>query len=180
MTRGSLRTRAYKAIVPVPKSAKIHLTPEDAETVAALFLFASEQFLGNVPSGTESPWLASLVQATRDRTKRFVLRTHLVKGERLQAHLTSDYGGVLDELAADLEVPDFVWLIEVSLPEVYGDKLKLGEIAIDPSVPTNLFRKLQAYVWINLVGHAWRTGMAEPKYFGIKEPIPLLGREAAP
>lgn len=175
MTRGSLRTRSYKAIVPVPKSAKIHLTPEDAETIAALFLFRAARF-ATVPVGAAAPWLELLEKAVQQPDKRFVLRTLLVKSADFLEAVGASYSTAVREISEGLQVPDFLWLVEVSLPEIYGDKLKLGEIVLNPMIPWNLFQKLQPYLWVNLAGQVWIPGMPEAKYVGMPEPVPLLQR----
>lgn len=177
MTRGSLRTRSYGAIVPVPKDAKVYLLPEEAETVAAnlIFVFGSAGGLAPPPAGEAQPWLDWLFRATTLPTERFVIRTLLARGTDVQEHLQAvGYPASVAKAAKSANFPDSVWLCEVSLPEIYGDKLKVGELVLDARLPAGMHKQgFESLRWMNLVGQVLTPGTTA-QYAGFTHPVGLF------
>lgn len=179
MTRGSLRTRTLAAIVPLPKSAKVYLHAEDAETLVAGLIFALRGSL-NIPGKKQPQWLDWLVSAAMGKPRhRFVLRTFLARGSDVVDHLQkAGYPKKLADFSKNLSLPDTVWVSEISLPAIYGDTLKVGEVILDPKVPNGFHRKgTESMLWVNLVGQVWvPSSNTTFTYAGFSDPVPLFDR----
>lgn len=160
MTRGSLRNRSSVAIVPLPRAAKIYLLPEDAEGVAAAILFSEgiDDGLKAILEQGPDVWVERLRLALREQRDKLVLRTFLVPSNDVVQHLqgTPSYASQTRRLVQRLTLPDKVWLVEISIPSIYGDKLKLGEALLDPQVPSKFMRTgLEPLLWLHLPGLVW-------------------------
>lgn len=177
MTRGSLRNRTFAAIVPLPKTAKVYLAAEDAETIVANLIFGARAELIQLKPEQQTPWLAWLKSAAIMPDQRFVIRTLLARGADASQHLQkAGYSQDVAALAKGLSLPDTVWLSEISLPAIYGDKLKIGEVILDPKVPGGFHKYgIESLLWVNLVGQVWTPSVAE-HYAGFDEPVELFAR----
>ncbi len=181
MTRGSLRTRSYAAIVPLPKSSQIYLPPEDAEVVAANMLLAvgPPAMAEAMKKGTNS-WMKAMADSVQPQAKvRFVLRTFLTTARQFMDSIDG-LAGYTDETRAQLKtltLPDYVWLLEISVPSIYGDKIKLGEVLLDPRMPRRMMAGTEGFLWMHLPGAYWHPAIGALAYPGVETPSPLLPRK---
>lgn len=174
MSRGSLRNRCSAAIVPLPREARIFLTAEDAEQVAAGYLFAEaivEAMEHQLDHNDWSLWASNAQQGTR----KFVLRTLLVESASLLTHIhkLTGYSERTREVLSSKAYPERVWMIEVSLPSIYGAKRKLGEILLDPHIPKQFIRGLEPLLVFHLPGFVWDAS-ADAEYVGPELPAPVI------
>ena len=178
MTRGSLRNRTFAAIVPLPTEAKIHLAAEDAEALVAGVIFATKGSLVAVADAENTEWLDWLKGGATRLKERFVLRTLLAQGrDVLQVFRETGYPTPLATAAENLALPELVWLVEISLPAIYGDKLKVGEVILDPKVASKFHRTgTESFLWVNLAGQYWVPSMPAPLYAKLEEPVGLFER----
>lgn len=183
MSRGSLRNRSSVAIVPLPRTAKIYLLPEDAEGVAAAILFSEgiDDGLKALLQQGPNVWVERLRLALREQRDMLVLRTFLVPSNDVVRRLqgTSSYSAETKRLVKRLALPDKVWLSEISIPSIYGDKLKLGEALLDPHVPSMFMRTgLEPLLWLHLPGLVWSPSQLGPGALAVgrEDPAPLMPR----
>jgi hypothetical protein len=180
MSREALRSCALGAVVPLPTCANVFLTPEDAETIAAYALYHEPIIRAFIGESNTSDWKEHIY--ARQRDKNLVLRTLLLHKDDLLKDLPSSIysGEVLQELNAK-GLPDWVWLIEVSTPDMYGAQLKLGELILDPRVPVELAREtgVEPVLALHLPGFlvlAPHQRRAEPRYPEGDGPRPVYAR----
>lgn len=174
MSRGSLRTRSVGAVVPLPRAAGIFLTAEDAEKVGAGLLFADGVIEAMAHQEPHNAWSLWTLDA-QERSSKFVLRTLLVDSDKLIAQLAncSGYRPSTIKALQQRAYPDRVWLIEVSLPTIFGNKLKVGELILDPQVPTQFIRGAEPLLILHLPGFVWIPGQ-DPLYPGSETPSPVI------
>jgi len=160
MTRGGLRNRAFGSIVPLPREARIFVTAEDAESLVAGTLFGDvfATVLDAVHAVSPGPWIPWLLQALRHRSEQLVLRTFLRESEKLRHHVLSstEYASQTKDAIRSLQMPERIWLVEISVPSLFGEKLKLGEVAVNPHIPRPVLRQpTDALVWLHVTGMVW-------------------------
>jgi len=183
MTRGSLRMRSSVAIVPLPKAAKIYLLPEDAESIVAGILFSEgiDGWLKALLGQGNGNWVEWLRLALREQRDKLVLRTFLVRSKEVvdAVRQTPSYAAQTKQAVRKLKLPEKVWLAEISIPSIYGDKLKLGEALLDPRIPIKLMRTgFEGLLWLHLPGLVWSPEQLgpDPLAVGREGPAPLLPR----
>ncbi|MSU50145.1 MAG: hypothetical protein EXS37_13855 [Opitutus sp.] len=103
-----------------------------AEVAASRYFYS---FLGQL-EGPDNRWLQRLLVAVKNQ--ELILRTVAVTREQYLAHLVEmddwqqrrEYPEVTDAIASIL--PDLMWMIEVSIPDLFSTNLrKLGELLLD-------------------------------------------------
>jgi hypothetical protein len=88
-----------------------------------------------------------------DSRHHLVARIHLARRARLSAHFAAatGYGSRTREILSACDgYPDYVWLIELSLPMIYGTKAKVGEVILDPHAD-----ETDAVLRVHLPGLIW-------------------------
>lgn len=139
LSRGSIWTRVLAVIIPFPQELNIHLLPEDAETSAAGVIYDRTIVEAYAHSNNLSPWKDDVVARHQDR--RFVLRTSLLNADQLASHFENSDSAPFKEFVSRIEFPEWCWMVEVSSAEIYGSKLKYGELILDPRIPGDLTTK---------------------------------------
>jgi hypothetical protein len=151
ISRGTIRRRISTLIVPIPQALNIQLVPEAAEIVAAgaLVVTLSRDY------PRESHALAAEVRrwASDDR---LVLRTLLISSTDLAQFIDSaPYDeGVRDAMRQSCAGHDWLWMVEISSPAIFGESLKFGEIIIPVDRPWVSGTQLEEYpVVVHLPGY---------------------------
>lgn len=137
MSRETLRAVALGAIVPLPPSLKLYLTPDEAESIAAYALYHQNLIRLFADARNLCEWKDHL--SARQIDKQLVLRTLLLPRALLFEHLAGPVytPEVLAELGS-LDLPDWLCMTEVSIAGMYSSRLKLGEVILDPRVPGSM------------------------------------------
>jgi hypothetical protein len=88
-----------------------------------------------------TPWTARF--AAHLSAGRVVLRTILMSHDEFVRSLSKLEGAQeeLMELFSKVALPKHLWLVEVSIPEIYGSGYRLGEVVLDASYPPNFIRE---------------------------------------
>jgi hypothetical protein len=183
MTRSTLRRRTTIAIVPLPRDVNLMLTAEDAEILSGGLLFSPPVLQAvEATAQVHNEWISSLASALVLRTEQPVLRTFLVESRRVREHLISrdGYGGETKDAARKLVMPEWVWMVEISVPGAYGDKLKLGELVLDPHMPKAFLTSgTEPFLWCHLVSVLWTPPTEETNFRYVPDERPvevLIGR----
>jgi hypothetical protein len=140
---------------------------ENAEPLAFWFLRspAFRNTLDEIVATGDYPW----AETFRDHLERnrLVLRTLLLTRDDFFAHV-SDARGMSEELRqvySTIEIPDMVWFIEVSIPEIFGSKLRLGEVIVNAGYPAHMMREgSEPVIMIHAPGFVWtpQPGAIDP------------------
>ena len=108
-----------------------------------------------------------------------MLRPVLISKEALADHicgvrLSQQLSGIYQQ--ADL--PPWVWLVEVSVPEIYSQCQKIGEIIINPSYSAQLIQKgIEPLLALRIFDVAViGTNFAEPHITTDRRPVSVLMR----
>jgi hypothetical protein len=179
MSRGSLRNRSTAVIVPVPASVKMMMPPEEAETTAAAVLYAPDVMLAYMHPDNKSEWTAHIY--ARHDDGRFVLRTLLLSKGEMTSHIqATNYAEETRGALLALQVPDWLWMVEVSAANMFGEMLKLGEVLLDPRVPTALrFQGMNPLLALHLPGfvlHRTAEAQYQHAYTGPELPTRVFTR----
>lgn len=122
-------------IVPTPNDCPVLLpgyAPEilvvgylSSRNVASYFILSSK---------TRKPWKDIFPNVFR--TENVVLRPLLVKKEQFINHIKSvSLSSETIKLYEDLKLPQWVWIVEISLPGLYSRGEKIGEVVLNPTYP---------------------------------------------
>jgi hypothetical protein len=65
--------------------------------------------------------------------------------------LRSDYAEDMKNVLISVPMPERVWLVEISIPQIFCQRLKLGEMVFDPRLPPSLAMP-QAVLVLHLPG----------------------------
>jgi hypothetical protein len=142
LSRGSVRIRGVAAIVAIPNCLNMMMLPEEAEpkAMSALSVVLREAYdpvvTGAYPGGLTNE-AARVVDDVYDWAARsqLVLRTVLVSREEFAVHIAhSEYAPEVIEALLKID-REWMWMVEISSPVLFGEKLKFGEILLDPGVP---------------------------------------------
>ena len=132
------RSRAMYGIGLVPQG--IRRSPANAEDRAAVLLDVLMRSLH--PQPKKLRWLEELRGTVLNEQRAPVLRTLLVSKHNYIQHIEASVdwdGRPFSEphvLALQQLLPDWVWMVEVSIPNLYtANKTKLGELLIDVEDP---------------------------------------------
>jgi len=134
-------------IVPLPED--IFLKGEDAEIYSHRLLHTKlvEEF---AQKDNDNKWAGIFF----NHLKRddLVLRTFLKPSSEFKnEYIKNNVTNKLQPLYNDLKLPKYIWITEISIPEIFGQhRLKLGEIINDPTCSLKL--DYPAYLAIHLPG----------------------------
>ncbi len=122
-------------IVPTPTDCPIFLPGYIADSLAAGYLApktVARFFLSQTK--VHAPWKETLGKLWKPRN--MVLRPLILKKEEFISHI-NEVGLSQDVFIAynEANLPDWVWLVEISVPELYSHHLKIGEVLINASFP---------------------------------------------
>lgn len=136
ISRGSIRTRATAAIIAIPSCLNMILLPEDAEATAAAVVFSILPQVYPTLS-VRSPTLDDLYWWFQK--KQLVLRTVVISRAELASHISDcSYDQASKCALLDSCKTNWVYLIEISSPILFGERRKYGELLLDPGVPATL------------------------------------------
>lgn len=132
---------AQHVIVPIPNDCPVFLPGFAAEAYAYCYLsseLTTPYFLAQTRS--DVPW-RDVFTSIFDKGNA-VLRTLLVKKETFIKHLNDVHASSeLTQVYEAATLPSWVWLVEISVPGLYSDCQKVGEILINPTYPVQHVRK---------------------------------------
>lgn len=121
-------------LVPLPP--KIHLRAEEAELYAFLSIWDArfQETLGEI-SNYQRQTQEFLDKMNRDR---LVLRTLLLSTGEYRAFLKnqSQLSNSIKNLYLRKEMPEYIWVVEISDEELFPNNLMVGEIILDPTALT--------------------------------------------
>lgn len=163
-----LRSSACKLIaVGLPKNI-IYCMAEDAETIARDLLSPQrydvtcifKKFMEAEEKNINKETLFWYREFTNYvKTNELVLRTYLRNSEEWKKTTSTtesynEYKDILD----NLPMPEMIWIVEVSWPQIFRHGRKLcGEIIIDPTdqIDRNLSIYEQGWLWMHFPGIIW-------------------------
>jgi hypothetical protein len=140
------RARVALSILP----SGIDVLPYNAEKVSVSLVANLPEVLGPGPA---NKWLARLWEQLEQRNKGIVARTQLcAKADYvafLRSQTDSDGNGPVSRIPEALEpAPDYMWLTEISLPDLYtANKHKLGDLLIDAKEGKSDGKEFYKFVW---------------------------------
>jgi|GEM_PF-1561547 hypothetical protein len=135
VSRTLLRLTTSSIIIPIPQSCHVFLTGYQAESLAANYL-TSTMFCKYILQETYIKTLWRNLVEEIETGSNLVLRPLLVSREALITHLaSSEISQQLVEIYKQAKLSPWVWLIEVSVPQLYSQRKKIGEIIINASYP---------------------------------------------
>jgi hypothetical protein len=122
-------------LIPMPPNCPIFLPGYKAESLVAGYLTTDTLSFVYQRTQIAKPWKDVLAD-TLIRSRRIVLRPLLATRDSYIAHLRA--AKISDTLIAQLEgldLPPWLWVVEVSSPELYSRLLKIGEVLLNPTYP---------------------------------------------
>lgn len=144
----------------------------------AISLYKDE---GKTQHGDTTYWYQEFSKYAHNR--ELVLRTSLRESSKWQKEIEqrSSYGE-LRESIKDLPFPEYVWVTEISWPNIFTHTRKLcGEVVldatcvVDPNVPT----LEQAWIWAHVPGvYIWRNTKTGQSGSAVLSADPLCGHHA--
>lgn len=171
-----LTTRSI--IVPTPKSCHVFLPGYQAESLAANYLASSELYQYILQRTQVSNLWRKLIEKIQ-RQGGMVLRPILISKEALADHVCGvRLSQQLSEIYQQADLSPWVWLVEVSVPEIYSQRQKIGEIIINPSYPAQLIQTGIEPVLALRIFDVVVTGtnFAEPRITTDCQPVSVLMR----
>ncbi len=179
MPRDVARARVDWILVPLPKSMNCRLKAEEVEPYVAFTLYDEKMIEVVEADANTCPWKWEL--AERQRERRVLLRTLIVKGENLRESLTSaacTYSDDIKERYRKLEMPGWVWVVEVTAASFYAATMtKLGEVILDPGA--DRIDNFSAVISMHLPGMFWeRPGENDYEYVDGDNPSVLYSRKS--
>lgn len=127
------------AWIAVPLPRHILLKSENAEALAFwnIRLKVFRDTVAQWQKGTEAPWGTLFLNHLSNG--RIVIRTVLMSKSRFYSHLEDCVGlhTKVKEFYKQLDLSEWLWLVEISVPELFSNKLRLGEVLINASYPPN-------------------------------------------
>ena len=122
-------------IIPTPPTCPVFLPGYAAESFAAGYLYSgqiSRYFLSH--TNTTEPWRDIL--SGMFSTRNVVLRPLLVTKEDFLGHLNNiGLSNETSQVYKNADLSPWVWLVEISVPKLYSNQLKIGEILLNPTYP---------------------------------------------
>jgi hypothetical protein len=108
-----------------------------------------------------------------------VLRPILISKEALADHVCGvRLSQQLSEIYQQADLSPWVWLVEVSVPEIYSQRQKIGELIINPSYPAQLIQTgiepVLALRFFDVV--VTGTNFAEPRITTDCQPVSVMIR----
>jgi hypothetical protein len=140
--------RAIVALSILPKG--IDVPPYNAERAAVSLV---RNLSGMFSPDSSNRWLKRIWDQIHQGTKGVVARTVICKRDDYLARLGStrdSYGNgiVVPMPQALLNAPDYLWLTEIALPDLYtANKHKLGDVLTDAKAGLSGTRKIARFVW---------------------------------
>ncbi|RJQ40119.1 MAG: hypothetical protein C4555_02130 [Dehalococcoidia bacterium] len=178
--RTLLAATASHVVVPIPKICNAFLAGFEAESLVAGYLALPDLFDFVVnKTRTTGLWKKPLEQlrGSGNRSAQIVLRPLLVSRDALLKHVKeSEFSRELYEAYQQTNLPAWMWLVEISLPELYAHRKKIGEMIINPScaephIHTGLEPLLALRILDVMVrGHNFRAPLIIPDIY----PMPVL------
>ena len=143
--RQLLWSMATSVIIPVPKSCNAFLAGYQAESLAIRFL--SRELYNYVIQRTQTKriWKEVLEEQRENVTMlkqniptspKLVIRPLLISKESIKEHIEREgLSHRLSDIYQQIDLPPWVWFIEVSTPELYSYGKKIGELILNASYP---------------------------------------------
>jgi len=163
----------------------VNLFAEEAELMAFGMLEELSAWKWYHDLAKEPGGASSLVEAIERR--RLVLRTFLInrkawRRERLSLAGENALPCSLGDIYRQIELPEYIWLIEISTVEMYnspaeaGQRLIMGEIIVDPTATDRDFAVILLHVPGLLLYNSEPSGLRPPYiYFGVPDDHDYLG-----
>lgn len=135
-------------IVPLP--IDVNLTGQNAEQYS--FSFLTKLFSAKYMALPSFKKLIDKIKSNKDtknlyrelekslKADRLIIRTYLVDSKKFKGTLSEHLG----EIYNDLKMPKYVWVTEISTPELMSKSMRLGEMIIDSTSPPKFHPNLLA------------------------------------
>ena len=181
--RTLLRIQTAHVVLPIPKSCNVFLTGYEAESLVASYLV--QELYQYILDHTQVDQLwKTILEELRDECENphtnVVLRPILVSKDSLLKHLSEVH---LSELESGVyredALPKYLWLVEISVPELYSAGLKIGEMLINASYPQQHIIGLEPLIAFRVfdVGVTVHDNViSSPTIINVHEPINILKR----
>jgi hypothetical protein len=153
--KDTILSNAMFILVPVPLELNMNMEPGTVELYAALLLYDSGMIDLVSAEQNQCEWAANLSEVQRGR--KVALRTVLTDASALMHHIsTSSYSAVVKNIYEAANLPEHVWLVEISRGSMYPNKLKLGELIYDASCnPYDVVSGLEPVILMHTPGMVW-------------------------
>lgn len=184
MPRDVCREHVIEVLIPVPTEINLNAKGEAVEALVAHLMHDDEMF--TVASADENAcvWKEDLIERQSDG--KIVLRTLLVRRENFResvARADCVYSPRVKEWYAAIDMPEWIWLVEVTAAGFYGSAMtKLGEVIVDPTADEDSFAGDEiwdAIVAIHLPGVMWiHPAETAVEYVDGDQPSKLYSRPA--
>jgi hypothetical protein len=137
--RTVLASSTRSVVIPVPLTCNMFLPGHKAESMAAGYL--TGEFREYILNRTRVKRLWKNAFGSAQEQQRLVLRTVLITREILAKHIKEvKLSRRLLDTYNQTTLPPWVWLIEISTPELFSQQQKLGEIILNASYPAQHIR----------------------------------------
>lgn len=127
-------------VVPIPSGCPVLLPGYRAESLVAGYMRLKE-VTRYITSNTRTyePWRTIMMKL--QKKGQLVLRPLLITKENFLEHLSEiRLSEEIRERYREFNLPPWLWLIEISVPELYSRLLKVGEALLNPSYPIQHIR----------------------------------------
>ncbi len=160
--------------IPIPEEIEINILPEEAEKIAYSKI-EPETFFSKIKI-TPEDFKEKTIQWIELFWKHFaegklVLRTFLMESEKFKENFqrTDGIPSIIKKVYDEIPLPEKIWVTEISIPELFAHKrMRLGEIIIDPTCPTNIYGYDTSILCIHLPGIiGWHHSKTNQKWWQI-------------
>jgi hypothetical protein len=142
VSRFILRTAIRSILIPLPKSCHILLSGYYAESLASSYL-QNKSLRHGIYSGSQvvEPWRSILKEIwEKGISRKIVLRPLIISKENFLTHINTVLPAEIVNIYSHLNLPPWIWSIEISTLELYPEHQKIGEILLNPTYPENLIQ----------------------------------------
>jgi hypothetical protein len=169
ISRGSIRTRVYAALVAIPEFLNMMLPPFEAEIKAYAWICAAlDDDYPGVASQSAAPIAAEFCLWASQQ--KLVLRTVLINRDDFVQHLeTTSYGADAKQAVSSASLKDWMWMVEISSPTIFGEYHKFGEILLDPTVPPNFQAPAALLLWLHFPGYLFHRSPTGWQHVVVKD-----------